>query len=352
MPARTPPLAVALLALSTAAAVAHDLVVVTRSEAQQSAVAEIHAQPFSASTDTPVSLESWEGGMDTLRQHAKATDNTWDVVLVDAAELATGCNEGLFEKVDWSAVGGRDHYQQIGTSDCGVGAFVSSVVLAWDRDKFQGNPSWADFWDVAKYPGKRGLRMGVRGNLEIALLADGVAPGDVYKTLATNDGVDRAFRRLEQLKPYIVWWQTEAEAVRILASGDVLMTSATSNRIVMANRGEKRNLGLQWAASLYDLLSWAVIKGSPELRPAQQFIYFAGNSGVEARMLRLFGEAGLAKGVTEALPAELQAMSASNPANLSPALRVDSGFWADNQAKLRQKFEAWLGGNKPAENRP
>jgi putative spermidine/putrescine transport system substrate-binding protein len=351
MPARTPLAAVALLIMWTAAAAAHDLVVVTRSEAQQAAIAEVYAQPFSGATDIPVSLESWEGGIEALRQRSKATDNAWDVVLVDPAELATGCNEGLFEKVDWSAVGGRDHYQQIGASDCGIGAFVSSVVLAWDRDKFQGNPAWADFWDVAKYPGKRGLRMGARGNLEIALLADGVAPGDIYKTLATNDGVDRAFRKLEQLKPYIVWWQTEAEAVRILASGDVLMTTAPSSRIVTANRGEKRNLGLQWAASLYDLLSWTVMKGSPELRPAQQFLYFTGNAGVQARMLRLFGEAGLAKGLTEALPTELQAVSASNPANLSQGLRVDQGFWADNQPKLRQKFESWLGASKPAETR-
>ena len=49
----------------------------------------------------------------------------------------------------------------------------------------------------------------VRGNLEFALIADGVAPGDVYKVLATSEGVDRAFRKLDQLKPYIVWWQYE-----------------------------------------------------------------------------------------------------------------------------------------------
>ena len=57
-----------------------------------------------------------------------------------------------------------------------MGATVFSTVLAWDKDKFHGSPSWGDFWDVAKLPGKRGLRRGVVGNLEIALLADGVAP--------------------------------------------------------------------------------------------------------------------------------------------------------------------------------
>ena len=138
--------------------------------------------------------------------------------MVDSDELATGCDEGLFEKLDWSAIGGKDHYLPQAVSDCGVGAGVASLVLAWDRDKFPATPTWADFWDVAKYPGKRGLHNGVRGNLEFALIADGVAPGDVYKVLATSDGVDRAFRKLDQLKPYIVWWHDDAEAARILAS--------------------------------------------------------------------------------------------------------------------------------------
>ena len=77
------------------------------------------------------------------------------------------------------------------------------------QGQIPGHPGWADFWDVAKYPGKRGLRRSAETNLEFALLADGVAPGDVYKTLRTSEGVDRAFRKLDQLKPYIVWWQIE-----------------------------------------------------------------------------------------------------------------------------------------------
>ncbi len=134
-----------------------------------------------------------------------------------------------------------------------MGAVVVNTVLAWDKDKLPVTPTWSDFWDVAKYPGKRGLRKGVRGNLEIALLADGVAPGDVYKTLATNDGVDRAFRKLDQLKPYIVWWSSGAEAAHILSSGDVLMTSAPSGQIVTAAEKEHRDFGVQFANSLYEV---------------------------------------------------------------------------------------------------
>ena len=222
---------------------------------------------------------------------------------------------------------------------------LTTQVLAWDRDKFPAAPGWADFWDVAKYPGKRGLYKGVRGNLEFALIADGVSPPDVYKVLATSDGVDRAFRKLDQLKPYIVWWQTGAEAAHILSSGDVLMTTAPSGRIVMANRADHRNFGIQWNAGLYQVESWAIAKGSPDLRQAQQFLYFAGMPAVEGRLFDSAGIGGLAKGANDGLAPELQALSPTTQANLNAAVRLDTGFWHDNLPKLQQRFDAWLEGH-------
>lgn len=342
MPARTLLVAVALFAACHAAALARDLTVVVHGKTTLDAVVQAIASPFTAATGIPVQLESWDGGLDTLRSRLKAPDNDWDLVEVNAEELATGCGEGLFEKLDWSAIGGKDHYLGQGVGDCGVGAALTTLVLAWDRDKFPAAPSWSDFWDVAKYPGKRGLHKGVRGNLEFALIADGVSPPDVYKVLATSDGVDRAFRKLDQLKPYIVWWQTGAEAAHILSSGDVLMTTAPSGRIVMANRVDHRNFGIQWNAGLYEVESWAVLKGSTELRQAQQFLYFAGMPAVEARLFDSAGIAGLAKGANDGLAPEVQALSPTTPANLNAAVRLDSGFWHDNQAKLQQRFDGWL----------
>jgi len=262
--------------------------------------------------------------------------------MVDGDELTTGCSEGLFEKLDWSTIGGKDHYLPQGVSDCGVGAGVASLVLAWDRDKFPATPTWSDFWDVAKYPGKRGLHRGVRGNLEFALIADGVSPGDVYRVLGSSEGVDRAFRKLDQLKPYIVWWEDDAEAGRILASGDVLMTSAFTRAIAAVNRTAHRNFGVQWAASLYEVQSWTIIKGSPNLRLATQFLYFAGTPAIQARLVGISGDGGFARGANDGLPAELVAISPTAPANLSVAVRVDTGFWHDNLAKLRQRFDTWL----------
>lgn len=323
-------------------AVARELTLAVRTPARLKAVQEVFVAPFQSATDIPVLAQSWPGGMPALTTGLAGKDPAWDLVEVNGTELLDGCTAGLFAKLDPAQIGGVAHYLPLAVSPCGIGATLETTVLAWDRDKFPGSPNWADFWDVAKYPGKRGLRQGVRGNLEIALMADGVAPADVYKVLSTPEGVDRAFRKLDQLRPYIVWWKTPEEAAKILASGGVLMTSAPSQAIVTAARATHHNFGLQWSESLYDVLSWAIAKTSPNQAAALQFLYFAATPAIEGRLAVHFAEGGLAVGANDDLPPAVAAISPTNPANMKEALRMNDTFWRANLAKLRQRFDAWL----------
>jgi putative spermidine/putrescine transport system substrate-binding protein len=328
------------------------LTLAMQSGEERAALQGVYVSPFANVTGIATSVEPWDGTLDSLRAKLHPPDppgeapptaaEGWDVALVPAGELQAGCDEGLFEKLDWSAIGGRDHYQAAAVSDCGVGGVVRSLVLSWDRDKYPGTPSWGDFFDVAKYPGKRGLRRDPRGCLEFALLADGVAPGDVYKTLRGSDGVDRAFHKLDQLRPYIVWWQRSDEAAQLLASGEVLMTSALNGAITLANHTQHRNLGVQWSGGLTSVQAWAIVKGSPERALAAQFLYFAGMPAIQARMLPLLPYPGMAKGVNELAPPEQALASPTLPANLAAGLPVDEGFWRDNAERLGQRFSAWL----------
>jgi len=131
-----------------------------------------------------------------------------DLVEVESPELSRGCDERLFEELDPGIVGNPDDFVEGAIQPCGVGFFVWSTVLAYNADKLKSAPaSWADFWDTEKFPGKRGLRKGAKYTLEFALMADGVPVKDVYKVLATKDGQNRAFRKLDQLKPHIQWWE-------------------------------------------------------------------------------------------------------------------------------------------------
>ena len=265
----------------------------------------------------------------------------WDVVELSGAELAPACQAGLLEKLDWAALGGRERMLAPGATECGLGAFVRATVLSWDRGKFQGTPGWQDFWDIARVPGKRGLRRSPRGTLEIALLADGVVPGEVYRALRSEDGLERAFRRLDQLSPYIVWWSPGArDALHLLASGEVLMTSADSPAIVLANRGGGHNFGVQWVGGLVEAEYWAIVKGTANQAEALRFLAFAGEAKVQARLPDIAGLGALARGVNEGLSPEL--LVASPTANAGTML-VDEAFWRENGEKLRGRFDAWLG---------
>ena len=82
-------------------------------------------------------------------------------------------------------------------------------------------------------------------------MADGVAPKDVYKTLGTNEGVERAFKKLDQLKSNLVWWEKGSQPPQLLAAGEVAMTDAYNGRIAAANDKDKKNFKIVWTNNLY-----------------------------------------------------------------------------------------------------
>ena len=186
-------LAATVALVVSATAPARDLTVVSWGGAYQDAQREVYFKPFMEKSKIKMAEENWDGGVGTLRAKVQGGNNNWDVVQVESEELLIGCEEGLYEKLDWAKLGGKDKFLPDAVNDCGVGAIVYSFILAYDGDKIKGDApkSWADFWNTQKWGGKRALRKGPKTTLEIALMADGVAPKDVYKTLGTNEGVER-----------------------------------------------------------------------------------------------------------------------------------------------------------------
>lgn len=289
---------------------------------------------YAAATQTKLADALWDGdSLDVL----KATPP--DLAVVNGAGLLTGCKSGQFRKLDWGKLG-RDRYLAPAPSDCGAGLYLAATGLAWDAGKFQAPPQWADFWDVTRYPGRRGLQRTARGTLEIALLADGVAPGDVYRTLGSPDGLNRAFRKLDQLKSFIQWWDQPAQPAQWLAAGKVLLTSAPAEGL---NAGPKKKLVLQWNGSLVTVASLVVPQAAPHADAAAIALTLANDPARQAEFAEATGLGPAATQAVDLLSPEVRATSPSAPENLKGALVVDEGFWAANGAKLEQRFADWLG---------
>jgi len=322
-------------------AMAKDLTVISFGGANKAAQVKAYYDPFKKASGINVVGGEYNGEMAKVKAMVDTKSVSWDVLEVESPELARGCDEGLFEKLDYSKIGNKADFVPGAAQQCGVGIFVWSTALAYNADKLKAAPtSWKDFWDVKKFPGKRGLRKGAKYTLEIALMADGVAPKDVYKVLATPAGVDRAFKKLDQLKPNIQWWEAGAQPPQYLASGDVVMSSAYNGRIAAAQK-EGKNLKVVWNGGMYDFDSWAIPKGSPNKDAAYKFIAFASKPENQKVYSQNIAYGPSNKLAVPMIDKKEMAELPTAPQNMKDAVKVDVGFWADYGESLEQRFNAW-----------
>jgi len=329
------------IALASAAS-ARDLTVVSWGGAYQEAQKKVYFGPFTQATGIKMNDESWDGGIGVLRAKVQGGNATWDVVQVESEELALGCEEGLFEQIQYSKIGGEQAYLPETVNPCGVGAIVYDFVLGYDKDKIKDTPkSWADFFDTKKFPGKRALRQGPKTTLEIALMADGVAPKDVYKVLGTDQGIERAFKKLDAIKGDLVWWKAGAQPPQLLASGEVVMTSVYNGRIDAANKAEKKNFGMVWNGALYTIDSWVILKGSPNQDAAYKFLDFVGKAENQAKLPQHIAYGTSNKGAAAKVDKALLENLPTAPQNLANAIEINTSFWLENIDRLTERFNKW-----------
>ncbi|MEO5697752.1 MAG: ABC transporter substrate-binding protein [Burkholderiaceae bacterium] len=335
-------LVLATAALAALPMLAHaQLTVINFGGANGKAQQKAYFEPFEKATGTKVQQVEYNGEQAKIKAMVETKNISWDVVEVESPDVARGCDEGLFERLDWTKIGNKADFQPAAVKECGVGIFVWSTVMAYDGDKLKAGPAtWADFWDVKKTPGKRGLRKGARYNLEVALMADGVKPADVYKELATKEGADRAFKKLSELKPNIHWWEAGAQPPQFLVAGDVVMTSAYNGRIDAAQR-EGRNLKISWTGGIYDLDYWTIVKGSPNKEAAMKFIAFASTPDAQAEYARNISYGPTNDKALAKLDTKVLAQLPTSPTNSKDALQFNIRFWTDAGEVLEKRFASW-----------
>jgi putative spermidine/putrescine transport system substrate-binding protein len=336
-------LGVALLSAAGLPALAQSssLTVISFGGATKAAQDTAYFKPFEQSGAGKVVAGEYNGELSRVKAMVDIGQVTWDVVEVESPELLRGCEEGLFERIDPALLGKSDDFMPGTVSECGVASYVWSMVLAYDAGKLSAAPaSWADFWDLQRFPGKRGLRKGAKYTLEAALLADGVRREDLYRELETPEGVARAFRKLDEIKPHIQWWEAGAQPPQWLVAGDVVMSAAYNGRIAAAQK-EGSKLAIVWNGNLYDPDHWAIVRGSPNKALAERFITFASQAERQRAFSSQIPYGPVHKDALAQLPAVTQAQLPTAPANLADAQLVSAEFWVNHGEELEERFNAW-----------
>ncbi len=346
------------LALIAGTAQAQDSInITTYGGAFAAAVNEAYARPFTEATGIQANMVDNSDPPAKLKAEVEAGNVTSDVYDVEQSDVIRLCDEGLIEPIDPAALPAAadgtpaaDDYLPQALHDCATAIMVWSTVIAYDTSAFpNGAPATvADFFDTAKFPGKRGIIKRPKYALEFALLGDGVAPDEVYDVLSTDEGVDRAFAKLDTIKDQVVWWEAGAQAPQLLADKEVSMTLAYNGRIFDAIVDEGKPFGFVWDGANLDMDYWVIPKGAPDMEKSMKFIAFASDPARQADLSKYIAygpprkSAAANVGTYKDGTTEMAPYLPTTPANAEKALVNDAAFWADHGTELTERFNAWL----------
>lgn len=295
-------------------------------------------RPFTSETEIRIRETTYDGNYDHLTAQLKGKSAP-DVVQVDASSLLLGVRDGLFRPIDYGVVGKGDLLPPA-AHEFGVGTAVHSVALGWNPSKLpEGTPppaSWVDFWDVKKYPGARALPRSPRFTLEIALMADGVAARDVYKGGSLD--VDRAFGKLDQLKPHVKsWWTDARQPGQQLVSGEVVMAAARAERLSDAA------VKMTWNQAVMGVDYWAVPQAARKPEQAMQFIAYANKSDRQATFATMLPLGPVNPKAFGHVETGFARRLCTHPENLPRQVFLDATWWAEHEAEVTRRFDQWLG---------
>lgn len=329
------------------------LTVTTWTGAYGRAQASAQVRPYGAERSVDVRLTQWDGDLKALEKAVASRVFTGDVIALALPGAVDACEKGLLEKIDTGALPPGIDGTRAGTDfvpgasgPCWVGAMVTSQVMIYTPKLKRQPQTLADFFDTHRFPGRRALsRASPKFNLEMALLADGVPPGEIYQQLETPEGLDRAFNKLEALRP--IWAHDSIGALRWLANGQAVMATALNGDVYDFSRKEFAP-GIIWDHQLYEFDVFAIPSGNPNKDRALDFIHYATGS-VPLAGLASWVPYGPAR--RSALPlvkdnpetkTPMRPWLPTAPENFRNAFAVNDAWWRAHEAALTSRWREFV----------
>jgi putative spermidine/putrescine transport system substrate-binding protein len=299
--------------------------------------------PFTAKTGIPTKLQE-PYSFARVRAMHEAKAQQIDVFSADGAEIILGNRANMLTPIDWDIVD-RSHLseQQMGVPNV-VGGYMLSMVICYNKKKWPGEhhpKSWADFWDVDKFPGRRAIRRTPpMWTIDAALLADGVKEDSNFYPL----DLDRAFQSLDRIKPHVkAWWSDNAQAQQLMEQEEVDLITMMNGRAT-ESINNKAPFEIVWNQGVTggNRQGWVVPVGSPNPKGGMKFIDFATRPEPQAAFARLMYYAPQNLKAFDLLEPEIAKQLPSYPENFRIAHVMNNEWWADNYAQVTRRMERWL----------
>jgi len=352
--------AASVMALSAAAQESVSLTVVSWGGAYTESQQRAYHEPYMAANPnvTIINDDGSANALAGLRAQSQAGNVTWDLVDMLPSDAQLACDEGIIMVIDPDTMlapapdgtPASEDFLPGSLGECFIPQIVYSTILAVRPAAFEGEQpdSIMDLFDVENFPGKRALQDRPGTNMEWALYADGVAPEDIYDVLATPEGVDRAFAKLDTIKDEIIFWTEGAQAPQLLADGEVAFATGYNGRMFNAIQVEGMDAAIVWDGQIVEWDGWVVPAQGPNVDAVMDYLMYATDTQRLADQAK-FISYGPARASSAALVGEhadlgidMAPHMPTAPSNYFSPIVLDNDFWADYGDELRERFANWM----------
>jgi putative spermidine/putrescine transport system substrate-binding protein len=310
--------------------------------AWKAAAAKAFGAPFSGQTGIPIAYQD-PYTFPKLRAMHEAHAMQVDVVSVQGAEIYQAERMNMIMPLDFNVIDRSALDPQQLRHGNAIGAHTLSYCVCYSKKKWPGDhhpASWADFWDVDKFPGRRALRNDALWTIEAALKADGVADAEFYPL-----DIERAFRSLDRIKPHIkTWWSDNSLGQQLMEQEEVDIIAMMNGRATQSIIDHHAAFAMVWNQAICEggNQAWLAPVGCPNPQGAMKFLNFVGRAECEAVFARLIYYGPQNPKAYDLIDPAIAKLLPTYPANEKIAHKIDFSWWDKNLPPIQRRFQLWL----------
>ncbi|MCB2130648.1 MAG: extracellular solute-binding protein [Rhodobacteraceae bacterium] len=323
-----------------AMAQASELVVCNWGGQASEILAELLGKAYEAETGIPVRVDGAGPSAGKVRAMVESGAVVWDVCDSGAGSAIVMNEAGVIQEIDYNIVD-RNKVLKGTALPFAIGNYVFSYALSYNPTMLPGGTprTWADVWNVEAFPGMRTFRKSVRGQLEAAALAMGVAKEDVY-TFLDDEGIKAAIAKFRALRDNIIVWGSGADSQNLFLQGEVAMGNIYSTRaFLLRDQMEPGTFEMTFDGAVLQPGMWVVPKNNPAgTEAAMNFIATCQNPELQAEWFAAIGNAPINPAAAELVPAELAFLNPNSPENVAKQVIYNDEWYGKNQVSAEELY--------------
>ncbi|MBI3706928.1 MAG: ABC transporter substrate-binding protein [Proteobacteria bacterium] len=291
-------------------------------------------EPYTKDTGIKVVIDGTGPSEGKMKAMVDAKKVTWDVADSGSGTCLSMGQVGYLDEFDYTIVD-KNKVPKAFVYKWGIANYLFSYVIAYDSGKLKDKvpKTWADYWNLKEFPGKRTMRKDVQSTMEAALLADGVPFDKIYPI-----DVKRAFAKIKEIKKDVIFWSAGAESQQLLREGEVTIGNIWNTRANALVKDTDGRVKYHWNQGILCPGVWVVLKGNPAGKDVYKWIASTQIPERQVVLFKLFGNGPANPAAAPLVPAELRPQDPGSPENAKLQLPIYAEWYGEHQAKVNNDF--------------